>query len=52
MHRRRSILLLNIVVGSVGAFAGGYLLPPMFHINTTSFSLPGLLVSLGVPLFC
>ena len=47
MHRRRSILLLNIVVGSVGAFAAGYLLPPVFHINTISFSLPGLLVSLG-----
>jgi len=47
MRRRRSILLLNIVVGSVGAFVVGYLLPPVFHINTISFSLPGLLVSLG-----
>jgi uncharacterized membrane protein YeaQ/YmgE (transglycosylase-associated protein family)/uncharacterized protein YjbJ (UPF0337 family) len=47
VHRRRPILLLNIVVGSVGAFVVGYLLLPMLHINTTSFSLPGLLVSLG-----
>jgi uncharacterized membrane protein YeaQ/YmgE (transglycosylase-associated protein family)/uncharacterized protein YjbJ (UPF0337 family) len=47
VHRRRPILLINIVVGSVGAFVVGYLLLPMLHINTTSFSLPGLLVSLG-----
>jgi len=47
MHRRRSILLLNIVVGSVGAFVAGFILLPVFHINTIGFSLPGLLVSLG-----
>ncbi len=47
MRRRRSILLLNLVVGSLGAVVSGYLLPPMFHINAISFSLPGLLVSLG-----
>ena len=47
MHRRQPVLLLNIVVGSVSAFVVGYLLLPMLHINTTSFSLPGLLVSLG-----
>jgi len=47
LRRRRSIRLLNIIVGSVGAFVAGYLLSPVFHINTTSFSLPGLLVSLG-----
>jgi uncharacterized membrane protein YeaQ/YmgE (transglycosylase-associated protein family)/uncharacterized protein YjbJ (UPF0337 family) len=47
VHRRRPILLSNIVVGGIGAFVVGYLLLPMLHINTTSFSLPGLLVSLG-----
>ena len=46
-HRRHSILLLNIIVGSVGAFLAGYWLSPLFHIKTTSFSWPGLLVSLG-----
>jgi len=45
-HRRRSILLLNIIVGSIGACVAGYLLSPMFHINTTSFGLPGLLVAM------
>lgn len=47
IHRRRSILLLNIVVGSVGALVAGYLLSPVFHINTSSFSMPALLVALG-----
>jgi len=46
MHRRRSILLFNIAIGCVGAFLVGYLLSPIFHIKTISFSLPGLLVSL------
>jgi len=47
LRRRRSILLLNIVVGSVGALLVGCLLLPVLHIYTTSFSLPGLLVVLG-----
>jgi uncharacterized membrane protein YeaQ/YmgE (transglycosylase-associated protein family)/uncharacterized protein YjbJ (UPF0337 family) len=47
MRRRHSILLLNIIVGSVGAFLAGYWLSPLFHTNTTSFSWLGLLVSLG-----
>ena len=47
IRRRRSILLLNIIVGSIGAFVAGYLLSPMFHIDTTGFSLPGLLAALG-----
>jgi uncharacterized membrane protein YeaQ/YmgE (transglycosylase-associated protein family)/uncharacterized protein YjbJ (UPF0337 family) len=46
MHRRHSILLLSIIVGSVGAFLAGYWLSPMFGLKTTSFSWPGLLVSL------
>ncbi len=44
-RRRHSNLLLNIVVGSVGALVVGYLLPPLFHIVRSS--LPGLVVSLG-----
>lgn len=46
IHRRRSILITNIILGSIGAFVTGYLLLPMLHISTTSFSLPGLLVAL------
>ena len=47
IRRRHPILLLNIIVGSIGAFLAGYWLSPLFHIKTTSFSWPGLLVSLG-----
>jgi uncharacterized membrane protein YeaQ/YmgE (transglycosylase-associated protein family) len=47
MRRRHSILLLSIIVGSLGAFLAGYWGSPLFHINSTSFSWPGLLVSLG-----
>ena len=42
-------ILLNIVVGIVGAFLGGLLLSPLLGtgtINQNNFSLPGLLVSL------
>ncbi len=42
-------LLLDIVVGIVGAFLGGLLLGPLFgtgSINSNDFSLSGLLVSL------
>ena len=46
MRRRHPILLLNIIVGSVGAFLAGFWLSPLFHINTTGFSWLGLLVSL------
>jgi uncharacterized membrane protein YeaQ/YmgE (transglycosylase-associated protein family) len=41
--------ILNIVVGIVGAFIGGWLLTPLFggsNINQGSFSLPSLIVSL------
>ena len=41
-------LILNIVVGIVGAFVAGLLLTPMLGIptiNQNSFSLPSLLVS-------
>jgi uncharacterized membrane protein YeaQ/YmgE (transglycosylase-associated protein family)/uncharacterized protein YjbJ (UPF0337 family) len=47
MRRRHPILLLNIILGSVGAFLAGYWLSPLFHIKTTSFSWASLLVSLG-----
>ncbi len=49
MHDRAG-LLINIVVGIVGAFVAGYLLSPVFGISTINqgnFSLPALLVSLG-----
>jgi uncharacterized membrane protein YeaQ/YmgE (transglycosylase-associated protein family) len=42
-------LLLDIVVGIVGAFLAGLLLSPLFGINTINqgnFSLPALVVSL------
>jgi uncharacterized membrane protein YeaQ/YmgE (transglycosylase-associated protein family) len=43
-------MLIDIVVGIVGAFVAGYLLTPLFGIGTinqNNFSLPALLVSLG-----
>ena len=43
-------LLMNIVVGIVGAFLGGLVLSPLFGvatINQRDFSMPALLVSLG-----
>lgn len=42
-------LLLNIIVGIVGAFLAGLVLTPLLGIatiNQNNFSLPGLLVSL------
>jgi len=42
-------LMLNIVVGMVGALLGGWLLSPLVGagtVNQGDFSLPGLLVSL------
>jgi uncharacterized membrane protein YeaQ/YmgE (transglycosylase-associated protein family) len=42
-------LLLDIVVGVVGALLAGWFLTPLFGISTinqNNFSLPGLLVSL------
>jgi uncharacterized membrane protein YeaQ/YmgE (transglycosylase-associated protein family) len=45
----REGLLLNIVVGIVGAFVGGLVLTPLLGIGTINqgnFSLPGLIVSL------
>lgn len=43
-------ILLNIVVGIVGSFLGGYLLAPMLGSGTANsgdFSVIGLLASLG-----
>ena len=43
-------ILLNIVVGIVGSFIGGFLIAPMVGsgtANTGDFSIPGLLASLG-----
>lgn len=42
-------ILLNVVVGIIGAFLGGFLLAPLFGggtINQGDFSLSGLVVSL------
>ena len=42
-------VVLNIVVGIVGALLAGFLLTPLFGIgtiNTGDFSAPGLLISL------
>jgi uncharacterized membrane protein YeaQ/YmgE (transglycosylase-associated protein family) len=47
---KRQGLIADIVVGIVGAFVGGLLLSPLFHVSTinqSNFSLPALLVSLG-----
>jgi uncharacterized membrane protein YeaQ/YmgE (transglycosylase-associated protein family) len=47
--RDRSSLLINIIVGIVGAFIAGWFLTPLFgvpSINSGSFSLPSLLISL------
>ncbi len=46
---QREGLLLNIVVGVVGAFIAGYVLTPLLGIGTINqgnFSLPALIVSL------
>ena len=42
-------VILNVVVGIIGAMLGGWLLAPMFGtgtINQDAFSLPAMLVSL------
>ena len=46
----RQGVLLNVVVGIVGAILGGWILSPLVGISTinqSNFSLGGLLVSLG-----
>ncbi|MGA9191763.1 MAG: GlsB/YeaQ/YmgE family stress response membrane protein, partial [Anaerolineales bacterium] len=46
--RDRSSLLINIVVGVVGAFLAGYFLSPIFHVGTINdaINLPTMLVTL------
>jgi uncharacterized membrane protein YeaQ/YmgE (transglycosylase-associated protein family) len=42
-------ILLNVVVGVVGAALGGWFLSPLFGVSTinqSNFSVPGLFVSL------
>ena len=42
-------IILNVIVGIVGAFLGGFLLGPLVGagtINQNDFSVPGLLLSL------
>ena len=47
MHDRAS-LLMNIVVGIVGAFLAGYFLSPLFHVGTINdaVNIPTMLVTL------
>jgi uncharacterized membrane protein YeaQ/YmgE (transglycosylase-associated protein family) len=43
-------MVLNVVVGIVGAMLGGWLISPLVGIGTinqSNFSLPSMLVSLG-----
>ena len=50
IRRRRPILVLDIVVGMVGAFVAGFLLLPVFRvsiINQGIISLPALMISMG-----
>ena len=47
---QREGLLMNIVVGIVGALVAGYVLTPLLGISTinqNNFSLPAMLVSVG-----
>jgi uncharacterized membrane protein YeaQ/YmgE (transglycosylase-associated protein family) len=47
---QRGGLLMNIIVGIVGAFVAGYILSPYLGIGTinqNNFSLPAMLVSVG-----
>jgi uncharacterized membrane protein YeaQ/YmgE (transglycosylase-associated protein family) len=49
LTRQHEGLLLNIIVGILGAFIAGYILTPFLHIGTinqNNFSVPALLVSL------
>lgn len=47
MHDRAS-LLVNIIVGIVGAFLAGYFLSPIFHVGTINdaVNIPTMLVTL------
>jgi uncharacterized membrane protein YeaQ/YmgE (transglycosylase-associated protein family) len=48
MHSNQGVLL-DIIVGIVGAFLAGLILSPLFGVNTINqgnFSLPALVVSL------
>ncbi|HET7090272.1 MAG TPA: GlsB/YeaQ/YmgE family stress response membrane protein [Anaerolineae bacterium] len=43
-------ILMNVIVGVVGAFVAGWFLTPLFGVGTINqgdFSMPALLVSLG-----
>lgn len=47
---QRDGLLMNIIVGIVGAFVAGIVLSPYFGISTinqNNFSLPAMLISVG-----
>ena len=44
----RASLLINIIVGIVGAFLAGYFLSPIFHVGTinSAITIPTMLVTL------
>jgi len=46
--RDRANLVVNIIVGIVGAFLAGYFLSPLFHIGTINdaINIPTMLVTL------
>lgn len=49
IRRRRSTLLLNMIVGMVGAFVAGYIFAPLFVdsiIDQSTISIPNLVVSI------
>jgi len=47
MRRRHPILLLNVILGSIGAVVAGYWIPRLLDINDTSSAWLGLLVAAG-----
>jgi uncharacterized membrane protein YeaQ/YmgE (transglycosylase-associated protein family) len=50
LMRRRDDILMNIILGILGAFLAGLGLAPYFEINTinqNNFSLPAMLVAVG-----
>jgi len=48
LMRDRSNLLLNIIVAVLGAFIAGYLLSPIFHVQTINqaITIPTMIVTL------
>lgn len=47
MRRRHPILLLNIILGSVGAVLAGYLMPRVLNLSDAGIGLLSVLVAVG-----